>query len=213
MLHQLSDLISCLKGQIAYVNHSRRLQPASIFCKSILQSKILPKKIRYVGGIWELASNSFHFVDLISYWYETKLHRIEADELSSNWHLSSTRKGFFDIRGILKAYFMNGIKLEMDWSEDNNHAIWIFEFIDGEVRYNEITGEIFSNDNVLAKIPLLNFSQLGPMLEACLIDDKKLKNYLPSLEEVYTPTLLLLKAFLSHWNSCNKVKSQIIPIS
>ena len=158
--NQLSSLMDCLHGQIAYVNHSRRLQPASKLCKSILQTKSL-QSVTYLGGRWELASNSFHFVDLISYWFETFLIKINPDGLSNQWYASSTRQGYFDTSGILKAKFDNGLQFKMDWSDGNKDALWIFEYNDAKIKYNEITGEICENDIVLDTRPLINFSEMG----------------------------------------------------
>ena len=210
---QLSSFLDCLHGQNAYVNHSRRLQPASNFCKSILQRKSLPTSVRYVGGIWELVSNSFHFVDLISYWFETRLVKINTDGLSNQWHASSTRKGCFDTSGTLTAQFANGLQLNMDWDDGNKNALWIFEYIDGKVKYDEITGQIYENDIVLASLPLLNFSEMGPLLEPTLIGDGDTKNKLPLLTEVHSGTSLLLNAFLSNWISSTNNRSLTVPIS
>lgn len=210
---QLKSLSECLQGQEAYVNHSRRLQPASKFCKSILRKKSLPTSIRYEGGLWELASNSFHFVDLISYWFETSVVKIYTDGLSNVWHASSARKGCFDTSGTLTAQFANGLQLNMDWDDGNKNALWIFEYIDGKVKYDEITGQIYENNIVLASLPLLNFSEMGPLLEPTLIGDGNTKNKLPLLIEVHSATSLLLNAFLSNWISSTNNRSLTVPIS
>jgi len=211
--NQMKSLLDCLNGQNVYVNHSRRLQPASNFLKTILCRKSLPKSIIYKGGQWELASNSFHFVDLISYWFETNLVNVNTDGLSNFWHKSSTRKGFFDTSGVLSAIFDNGLQLKLDWDEDNKNALWVFEYIDSTINYDEITGEIYENGTILDSIPLLNFSEMGILLEPTLIGHGDEKNKLPLLKEVQNNTSLLLNAFLSHWVSSNNSKNQIVPIS
>lgn len=211
--NQLKSLLDCLHGQTVYVNHSRRLQPASTFLKSILCTKPLPKSITYVGGCWELASNSFHFVDLITYWFETNVVKVNANSLSNKWHSSSTRKGFFDTSGVLIAIFANGLQLKMDWNEGNKEALWVFEYIDGTIKYDEITGKIYENDTILESLPLLNFSEMGFLLEPTLIGDGDEKNKLPLLTEVQNNTSLLLNSFLSNWISSTNCKNQIVPIS
>jgi hypothetical protein len=210
---QLRSLMNCLNNQNAYVNHSRRLQPSFNFCHSILQNKPLPNRIKFLGGHWELASNSFHLVDLISYWFQTSLVKIDTGDLNSEWHLSSTRKGFFDIGGLLRAYFDNGLELHMNWSEGNDSAFWTFEYANGEIQYNEITGEFFENKKVIAKIPMLNFSELDQQLQLILIEDENHENNLPNLIDVYNFTFLLLDAFLEHWKLFVDSKSKIVPIS
>ena len=211
--NQLKSLLDCLHGQTVYVNHSRRLQPASNFLKSILCKKPLPKSVTYIGGCWELASNSFHFVDLISYWFETNVVKVDANSLSNLWHTSSTRKGFFDTSGALSAIFANGLQLKMDWDEGNNEALWVFEYIDSTIKYDEKTGQIHENDIILDSLPLLNFSEMGILLEPTLIGDGDEKNKLPLLKEVQNNTSLLLNAFLSNWISCTNSKNQIVPIN
>jgi hypothetical protein len=211
---QVELLCDCLSDQKVYINHSRRLQPASNFFKTILRRKSLPNSVKYIGGCWELASNSFHFVDLISYWFDTELLKVETNSLNNNWHASSTRRSYFDIRGILISHFVNGIKFEMDWSNKNNEALWIFEYVDGEVSYNEITGAIFENGKLLATIPLINFSELGPLLEPFFLNnDNNKKNNLPSLADIKNNTVLLIEAYLLHWNTSALDQSKIVPIS
>lgn len=210
---QLKSLSECLQGQEAYVNHSRRLQPASKFCKSILKKKSLPTSVIYVGGRWELASNSFHFVDLISYWFETSLVKINTDGLSNQWHASSTRKGYFDTSGILSAKFANELQFKMNWNNGIKDALWIFEYDDCKIKYDEITGQIYENETFLATFPLLNFSEMGLLLEPTLMGDLDTQNKLPLLTEVEYGTSLLLEAFLSNWISSTNSKNQIAPIS
>ena len=210
---QLKSLLNCLKGQEVYVNHSRRLQPASRFCKSILKRKSLPTNVRYIGGSWELASNSFHFVDLLSYWFDTSIVKINPDGLSGRWHPSSTRKGHFDTSGILIVQFANGLQFKMDWNEGNKNALWIFEYSDCKIVYDEITGQIYDNDTILGSFPLLNFSEMGYLLKPTLPGDRDKQNKLPLLTEVEFGTSLLLNAFLSNWISSTKSKDKIVPIS
>lgn len=210
---QLKSLSECLQGQEAYVNHSRRLQPSSKFCKSILKKKSLPTSVIYVGGRWELASNSFHFVDLLSYWFNTSIVKINPDGLSGRWHPSSTRKGHFDTSGILIAQFANGLQFKMDWNEGNKNALWIFEYSDCKIVYDEITGQIYDNDTILGSFPLLNFSEMGYLLKPTLLGDRDKQNKLPLLTEVEFGTSLLLNAFLSNWISSTKSKDKIVPIS
>ena len=45
---QLKTLIDCLDKQKVYVNHSIRLQPATKFCKNILDNNAPLKKVRYL---------------------------------------------------------------------------------------------------------------------------------------------------------------------
>ncbi|WP_440633350.1 hypothetical protein [Candidatus Pelagibacter sp. HIMB1485] len=210
---QLKTLVDCLDKQKVYVNHSRRLQPATKFCKNILDNNAPLKKVRYLGGRWELLSNSFHFIDLFSYWFDAELIKIDTTELNNHWHPSATRHGFFDVRGILKVKFNNNIELIMDWSKDNNDSTWIFDYVDEEIKYHELSGEIFKNNILLKSMPLLKFSEMGQFLEPILIGNNKSEKILPQLIEVKKSTSLLLDAFLNHWRVSNDKESQIVPIS
>ena len=101
----------------------------------------------------------------------------------------------------------------MDWSDGNNNATWIFEYADGELKYNETTGEIFQDGILLAIVPLLNFSQMGALLEPILIGDKKNSIILPLLTDVHKGTSLMLDAYLFHWRKSTDTQDQVVPIS
>jgi hypothetical protein len=210
---QLKLLKDILEGQIVYVNHCRRLQPAINFCKTLLEKKPLPTSIKYLGGRWELASNSFHFIDLLSYWFKSGLVNLDTNYLHNQWHKSSTRKGFFDIKGMLLANFSNGLQLKMDWTNGQKNSLWIFSYLDGEVLYDEFTGKILDNGKIVAIIPLVNFSQMGSLLEPIFTQSTFKENNLPSLLEVYQNTRLILESYLSHWQKKIDNQSKVIPIS
>ena len=109
--------------------------------------------------------------------------------------------------------FNNNIELIMDWSKDNNDSTWIFDYVDEEIRYHELSGEIFRNNILLKSMPLLKFSEMGQFLEPILIGNNKSEKILPQLIEVKKSTSLLLDAFLNHWRVSNDKESQIVPIS
>ena len=100
-VNDLHEISSISKGKTVFVNHSRPLQPASQILKSILNKFDKPKKVTLKGGKYELASNSSHFIHLAEYLLDVRMSSIDVKRLDSQWHSSSVRSGFYDVKGLL----------------------------------------------------------------------------------------------------------------
>lgn len=202
---QLNEMKKLMSGKRVYVNHSRRIQPATQYLKTYLGGKPLPQKITYKGGKWELASNSFHFVDMVCFFYSTELESVKRRKLN-HWHPSSVRKGFYDTSGEIILCFQNGLEFALDWTSGSDEAEWCFDFGDISVSYDELTGIIKENNSQIAKIPLINFSDLGALMDTF--------NYaqLPTFEKSYRRSYLLLDMFEMHWRHLGSKESSLAPL-
>ena len=204
---QLDEMKKLLSGKSVYVNHSRRIQPATQYLKTYLGGKPLPQKSILKGGKWELASNSFHFIDMFCFLYSTELKKIKSGRLN-RWHSSSVREGFYDTSGEIIFSFKNGLEFVLDWTSGTDEAEWSFCFGDISVSYNELTGVIKENDLEIAKIPLINFSDLG-----ALMDIKNIKLIqLPTFQESYRRSYLLLHLFEADWKCFDSSEDTLVPL-
>lgn len=159
----LTSLNESLEGRDVYVNHSRRFQPATAFLAGIFSGRGTPESIKLSGGLWELASNATHFLDLVEYWFPTELVSIDTTGLGQ-WRPSRTRaNGFEDVDGQMNALFRGGTSLVMDWNHPDC-STWEFQFKGNLVTYDEVSGSIRADGEELARVPLANFSDLVPSL-------------------------------------------------
>ena len=102
-------LRNTLKKNIAFVNLSRR--EMDWYQKLRLEFKDQgPLKISKTGGLWGMACNSIHFIDLVSWWTNEELVSINTEKLDNKW-FASKRLGFFEVKGELIANFSKGSKL------------------------------------------------------------------------------------------------------
>lgn len=101
----------------------------------------------------------------------------------------------------------------MDWDEGNKDALWVFEYIDSTIKYDEITDEIYDNDTILNSLPFLNVIEMRIFVRANFDRRWRRKNKLPLLKEVQNNKSLLLNVFLSNWISSPNSKNQIVSIS
>ena len=142
LLAQNTSQMDEIKNQIsndanAWVNTPRRAMKWHKQIKeALLVGSKIPKRIEIEGGEWGLACNSIHFIDLISWWYDTNVVNVETSELGS-WG-KSKRPGFCEVSGTLKIHFKNGINLEMTSNSSNEDLNIKIHTLDGEWNINEV---------------------------------------------------------------------------
>ena len=95
-----------------------------------------PLKVRKTGGLWGLACNTIHFIDLISWWTGESLLSVDTSRLDRNW-LKSKRLGYFEVIGELLIKFSGGTELILQsnpiatedvlYVEVSNKDIWTID--------------------------------------------------------------------------------------
>jgi hypothetical protein len=201
-------------GKKVFVNHNRPLQPASQIVKSILNKFQKPRKVTLKGGQFELASNASHFIHLAEYLLDVQMSSIDVTSLASQWHLSSVRSGFFDVKGELKVTLDGTIPFNLDWQDSEKKAAnWEFEVDGSIVKYCELTGEININNELYATAPLINFSDLVPLAMCNLSSPFIPLGGLPALDRVLPIHLELTLNFAKHREVALGDISGLIPYS
>jgi len=168
-------------------------------------------KVKKIGGLWGLACNSIHFIDLISWWTEESLLSINTNRLDKIW-LESKRPGYSEVTGEIFAKFSGGteltLKSNLNLVEDNihielqNNNIWII---------NEAKGIAFESkkDSLNGRLELQS-DITGPMITKILI---KGTCELPTLKKSLDQHGIFLDAMLQHWNYSNKCNDKLVPIT
>lgn len=206
----LDTLSEALKGKTVYANHSRRYQAATGFLAGLFVGRGTPASITLNGGLWELASNCFHFVDLVEYWFQTKVGSVDATGLGP-WRASRTRSsGFEDVEGVISVGFQDGFTLRLNWNNPNQ-ALWEFKFSSSSVTWNELTGSIQLDGEEIGRLPLTNFSDLVPTLVDRWWNTGSLYP-LPSLERASKVHRHLLRELMNQY-LLEKGNADALPIS
>lgn len=210
---EILEIARLLENSKVFVNHSRPLQPSHVLIgKTVLELGGI-KSALLQGGKYELASNSSHFLFNVNVWSGDKFLGVDTSGLAKKWHASSTRSGFYDVGGHLKAMFSNGIELDLDWKDKNSRqSKWIITCQRGNITYDEISGDIFLNGVFYENSPLLNFSDLIPLIFT--VGSKfSGAGVLPELEEVIGLHCILTTEFKRHYSASIGHKQFRLPLS
>ena len=171
-----------------------------------------PVSFSFSGGLWGLACNSVHFIDLVAWWTGESLVSVDCEDLDHNWH-ESKRTGYYEVNGSLKATFSGGSLLQLTSKkgasdkehlrvELNNGVIW---------EIDESSGVASSSDGQRIGGRLEFQSQLSGRLVDNILQDNKC--VLPSWDESSQMHSIFLNAMLNHWNSSQNRDDIFLPIT
>ena len=167
--------------------------------------------INVTGKSWGLASNCIHYFDLVSWWTNENLKKINTRDLNRFW-FESKRKGFYDINGKIQTEFTNGTILNLDSNIHGNDVVMEIVNKDGLIwEVNQILKLIKYPDKSILDIDMPFQSMLTPNIVDNIINYGKCE--LPTLDENFLSNKILLKSFLSHWNQNKIKKTTILPIT
>jgi predicted dehydrogenase len=171
-----------------------------------------PVSFSFSGGLWGLACNSIHFIDLVAWWTGESLVSVDCKDLDHNWH-ESKRTGYYEVTGSLKATFSGGSLLQLTSKKGasdkqhirvklNNGVIW---------EIDESAGIATSSEGQRIGGQLEFQSQLSGRLVDNILQDNKCD--LPSLDESAQMHSVFLNAMLNHWNHSQNRDDIFLPIT
>lgn len=170
-----------------------------------------PLKIKIAGGLWGLACNSIHFIDLASWWSEELLVDVDVDHLDPNW-FESKRPGYYEVTGEVLAIFSKGTRLELSSNKNVVNRIMQIETSCGNIwQVDEIRGVATSltGDSICGHLEFqseLTGSIVSGILESGTCD-------LPTLLESSSQHAIFLDRMLAHWNKSNQYHDKVVPIT
>jgi len=204
----IQSVLACCEG--AWVNTPRRMMRWHTELKEIFAG-CSPLSVTYSAGLWGLACNSIHFIDLVAWWSGESLVSLDTSGLANEW-VESKRAGYFEITGELVAQFSGGTALRLSSKEGavahpfrvqlNNGSIWAVD---------ESVGIASGPDKKQIKGQIEFQSQLSGRL----VDGILLRGQcdLPSLEESSAMHTIFLDAMLAHWNHSQNRNDEFVPIT
>lgn len=208
-LHLMKALFA---GQSVFVNHNRRCQPLWHALLDALPSNKPIVKIRHHLGAWEMAGNSFHFLDIASLVFLSAPLHIPSYALNS-WQTSAVRNNSFTCSGHFEVVFANRNVFQLSTVDSN---ISLFQFCDSSDRVllelEEVAGSVrkSSDPSYIFQSPLLNWSVICHEVVNSLLASGSTS--LPTLGVSIDVHLVLLNMYQEHWNACGPQGLGDIPL-
>lgn len=170
-----------------------------------------PLKIIKNGGLWDMACNSIHFIDLVSWWTDEKLLSIDTSNLSKNW-TKSKRSGYFEITGEMICKYSKGSELILK-SFDGNAVDYIKIIMDEnkEVLINENEEFVISTDGIRSNgRPDFLSESINLVIDKLIV-----KNVcdLPTVKMSSLQHKVFIETMLNHWNFSKNLKNTEVPIT
>ena len=212
ILAQSNDQLEIIKKAVissekVYVNMSRRNMDWFKKIKSLIPKR--PIRVEKIGTLWNLACNSLHFIDLVSWWTEESLISINTENLNNKW-FESKRKDIL-VTGTLLAKFSNEELVLKSLSEKANDTFKINILDKNFCNIYEHTEELFFTNGDVIKGKLDLHSEIsGPLITKILLN--KTCN-LPTFDESYESHSIFLESMLNYWNKSMKKNDKVVPIT
>ena len=207
---KLDELISSVNnGSKAWVNTPRRVMPWHREIKSHLGLQ-RPLTLEVEGGLWGLASNAVHFLDLCAWWTGETIVSVSTERLSSLWS-ESNRPGFREVSGTLKALFSDGSRVLL--SADKNKTQSTLKVSDRHMfwQIDETQGLARSSDGIeISGRFLLQSEMTSTIIESILTVGRC---DLPTLSESVAIHRVFIRGMQKHWEQSCKNSATDVPIT
>jgi hypothetical protein len=193
----------------AWVNTPRRMLPWHREIKAHL-ARTQPMAMKVDGGLWGLACNSIHFLDLFAWWTDETLEVVNTDGLADKW-IEGKRAGNWEVLGAIAARFSGGSTMTLHAQQ--GEVFYTFELTDPPHVWHmtEQAGTASRSDGlkIPGRIPFQ--SELsGAMIESILEDGEC---GLPSLAESVDIHRIFIRSMLQHWRRTMDAGASLIPIT
>ena len=170
-----------------------------------------PLKVRKTGGLWGLACNTIHFIDLISWWTGESLLSVDTSRLDRNW-LKSKRLGYFEVIGELLIKFSGGTELILQSQPIATEDMLYVEVLNKDIwKIDELNCVAFKSKKEVFKGEFKLQSEItGPIVKKILTNGTC---ELTTLKKSSDQHKIFLEAMLAHWNFSNKLNDKVVPIT
>ena len=170
-----------------------------------------PLRVKKTGGLWGLACNAIHFIDLISWWTGESLFSVNTNRLDRTW-LKSIRLGYFEVTGELLVKFSGGTELILQSQPNVTEDIMHIELPNKNIwTIDEVNFIAFkSKKDIFKGRDILQSESTGPMVTKILTNGTC---ELTTLKQSSEQHQIFLDAMLAHWNFSNKFNDKIVPIT
>ncbi len=206
----LDEITLSVKGcSGAWVNTPRRMMPWHHQIKSKLGLD-KPMTLKVEGGLWGLACNAVHFLDLFAWWTGETFCEIRIDHLDQNW-FESKRQGFWEVTGTLEARFSGGSLALLSAREDGGAISMVVNDAHKAWQINETEGVARCTDGIEIPGRLTFQSELSAALVESILERGSCD--LPTLDESVAIHRIFVGAMLAHWRQAGNPAATFVPIT
>jgi len=192
----------------AFVNTPRRLMKGF---EELRRRLIPPLDVHVYGGMWGLASNAVHMIDLVEWLAEDTTCGVSIGHESGNWY-ATKRHGYFDMTGEIEAVFENGSRLTMNADTAGSSVILnITDSAGNHWSLDEQAGTARGGGRQQIEVLLELQSQMTPLLIDQLLETGSCG--LPTLEVSARMHAVVLEALVQHWNESNDANDLLAPVT
>ncbi len=206
-------ILSCLDNKEknnAWVNTPRR----AMKFYSDLKKKIgtdIPKRINLHGGLWGMACNSIHFIDLVEWLTEQHLISVDTTNLDKKW-VEAKRPGYYEVTGEISLKFSKGTELLLQSDPTHNNYLINIEISENNFwEINEHEGYMRHSSGELIFGKLSNISEISTEIIQNILKNETCD--LTNLRDSCRQHSIILNSFLDHWNKYNNKKDKKVPIT
>lgn len=193
-----------------WVNTPRRMMAWHQRIRSSLRRQS-PLKVEQVGGLWGLACNSIHYIDLVAWWTGEAVTSLSTDGLDKTW-FESKRTGYYEVTGELVVHYSGGSVLRLDARVDAASQGIRVEILAGEVWVIDEQRGLATGPTGLEINGQIEYQSL--MTPRLVMDILEKENCaLPTLEESSAMHEVFLGGMLDHWNQSHNRNDSIVPIT
>ena len=168
-----------------------------------------PLNVIVSGGDWGLACNAIHFLDLVAWWTNSKLKKVNSEGIKS-W-FESKRPGFYDAYGIIEAHYCDGSFLKMVSEEKKTSPSIKVRNCADIYEIQEKAGLALSSRG----LKILGENEFQSKLTSEIVEDlfNNKDPGLVTLNESVEHHLLLIDSLLKSWNKLKCSSDSILPIT
>ena len=206
----LSEILALTQNSSgAWTNIPRRMMAWHKQIRERLRSEST-LKITGSGSLWGLACNGIHYLDLVSWWTDEKLRKIDTSKLDSKW-IESKRKGFFEVTGKITAVYSGGTRLVLESRQEGSPFKMKVEGQKSVWEIDENKGVAVGPDGVM----IMGKNEMQSSMTSKLVDDLLAgkKSELPKLSDSVEMHRIFLRSLLEHWNNVNSRNDDTLPIT
>ena len=207
--HRIMSAVNDSHG--SWVNLPRRLMNWHQRIASFLAERG-PLDITLEGGMWGLACNAVHFLDLVSWWTGEALTSVDTSHLETDW-FDSKRIGFFEVCGSMTAHYSAGSRITLVSSpaDKDTHISIDYAGDTAPLTISENEGSARASSGHLIQGGIeMQSSLTRSLVESILIEGKC---GLTPLTESLTYHSVFLDSMLAHWNRSVRRTDTRVPIT
>lgn len=193
----------------AWVNTPRRMMPWHQQIKSQLALN-RPLELKVEGGLWGLACNAVHYLDLVTWWTGETLLDVRTDRLNPKW-FEGKRKGYWEVSGLLEARFSGGSRALLSARENGDPDS--LEVSDAHLSWqiNEAEGLARRSDGIEIPGRISYQSEMSASLVESILESGRCE--LPTLERSAALHRIFIRSVLEHWKRAGNPTATFVPIT